>query len=90
MAEPELVPVFMPPLVALLLHAERDKKRPLTEAEVFEILDEATCVLMPVEDARALAERRGYADLDPNKAWEEWQRARVELAGPEIGDAAPE
>jgi hypothetical protein len=34
MAEPQLIPVFIPALVVLLHHAECQKGRPLTEQEV--------------------------------------------------------
>jgi hypothetical protein len=28
----------------------------------------------------ALAEKRGYNDIDPEQAWEQWQQVRQELA----------
>jgi hypothetical protein len=34
MADPQLIPVFIPPLVVVLADAERRKGRPLTEREV--------------------------------------------------------
>ena len=37
-------------------------------------------MMMSVERARALAENRGYDDIDPENCWEEWQRLRIELA----------
>jgi hypothetical protein len=81
MAEPQLVPVFIPALVVILLHSERQKGSPLTEQEVLNIRDNGACIMMPVEHIRALAESRGYEDLDPENVWAEWQQARTEIAG---------
>ena len=72
-------PVPIPALVALLLRAEQLKGAPLTEEEVTRIRDDAACVAMTAEMQRQLAEKRGYADLDPERAWEQWQVARREL-----------
>lgn len=76
--EPQVVPVFIPPLVSLLAHAEAQKGSPLTEAEVLQIRDQSVCMMMAVDRARELEERRG-PDLDPQNYWAEWQRVRVEL-----------
>ena len=35
---------------------------------------------MPIDVAGKVAEERGYADIDPENAWEEWQTVRIELA----------
>jgi hypothetical protein len=78
MAESELVPVFVPALVVLLAHLEREKGAPLTEQEVIEIRDKGACIMMRLEHARALADKRGY-DLDPQNVWAEWQLARIEI-----------
>ncbi|AWM37342.1 hypothetical protein GobsT_46980 [Gemmata obscuriglobus] len=80
MAEPKLTPVFMPALVVLLVHSEREKGRPLTEAEVLAIRDNGVCMMMREEHAIALDEKRGYNDLDPERVWPQWQEARVQLA----------
>ena len=82
MAQPddELVPVFIPSLTVLLLHFEQKKGKPLTEAEVLSIRDNATIVMMHRSGADELATSRGYDDLDPERAWEEWQGVRRQLA----------
>jgi hypothetical protein len=86
MAEPQLIPVFIPALVAILLNAERKKGSPLTEQEVLDIRDGCVYMMMPVEHAIALDAQRGYNDIDPERAWEQWQEARAQLeAAGEIG-----
>ena len=80
MADPQLIPVFMPALVVLLHHLERKKGSPLTQQEVLEVRDKGICMMMRVEHAIALDEKRGYNDIDPKFAWEQWQEARVHLA----------
>jgi len=84
MAEPQLIPVFMPALVVLLHNLERKKGSPLTEQEVLDIRDKGVCMMMRVEHAIALDEKRGYNDIDPQHVWEQWQEARARLT-----DAAP-
>ncbi len=79
MSEPQLIPVFIPALVVLLHHAERLKGSPLTEQEVLAIRDQGACMMMRVEHAVALDEKRGYNDIDPERAWEQWQEARGQL-----------
>jgi hypothetical protein len=78
-----IVPV--PSLVATLLRAERDKGEPLTEEEVVSIRDKCPSVAMTDEMLSKVVARRGYDDIDPERAWEEWQAARPSLLG---GDAA--
>lgn len=77
----ELVLAFIPALVAVLLAAEREAGRPLTEAEVLDIRDGATCIAVRPEAMAAMAAERGYDDLDPELVWEQWQEARRELIG---------
>jgi len=80
MTEPQLIPVFIPGLVVLLHHAERQKGSPLTEQEVLSIRDNGSCMMMRVEHAIALDEKRGYNDIDPERVWEQWQEARNQIA----------
>lgn len=83
MAEPQLIPVFIPALVTLLVRAERLKGGPLTEQEVLSIRDTSACMMLRVEHAQALVDRRGYDDLDPEHAWEDWQVVRAQMADAE-------
>jgi hypothetical protein len=89
MTEPKLIPVFMPALILLLHHAERLKGELLTESEVLAIRDQGVCIMLRVEHAIALDEKRGYNDLDPDLVWEQWQEARVQLvqSGSDPGSA---
>jgi hypothetical protein len=89
MADPQLIPVFIPALTLLLVDAERRKGIPLTEQEVLDIRDKGVCMMMRVEHAIALDEKRGYNDLDPERVWEQWQEARTQLAQAEPA-AAPD
>lgn len=82
-----LVPVFVPALVALLQFAEDQKGSPLTEDEVLEIRDNGSCIALTVPDAAAMAEARGYDDLDPEDCWEQWQQLRAFLEAPSGQDA---
>jgi len=75
--------VFIPALVAILLNLERKKGTPLTENEVLSVRDKSMCATMRVSMARALAESRGYDDIDPENAWNDWQIARTRSAGRE-------
>lgn len=67
-----LVITPMPALVVLLLRQEKDKGGPLTEAEVIEARDKAACVALPAPEAAAIAEARGYRDLDLENVWADW------------------
>ncbi|WP_165190584.1 hypothetical protein [Caulobacter soli] len=67
-----LVIVPIPPLVVVLAQLEKEKGRPLTEAEVIEARGKAICMTMAASRADALAQARGYADLDPAHVWEDW------------------
>lgn len=76
---PRLVPVFMPALGLLLEGAEDLKEAPLTPEEVLRIRDEALCVMMTPDDAAAMTASRGYADIDPENCWHDWQMLRRKL-----------
>lgn len=78
--EQPLVLVFMPPLVDLLAASERAKGTPLSEDEVIELRDSATCMALQEPAADAMAAQRGYADIEPENCWSEWQRIRLELS----------
>jgi len=74
-----LVLTFVPALVVLLLRAEQQKGAPLTEHEVNCIRDKGACVAPPRSEAIAVAQKRGYDDLDAAHAWEHWQVVRTQL-----------
>jgi hypothetical protein len=62
----------VPALVAVLLNLEQRKGSPLTEAEVLDARDNAACIAMPRHAHEAVVAGRGYDDIDPENAWEEW------------------
>ena len=64
--------IFVPPLITLLLSWESEKGSPLTEDEVNSIRDDATAISLDSETALAMAESRGYRDIDPENCWAEW------------------
>ena len=78
-APTKTTPVIMPPLVTLLLHAERAAKRPLSRAEVEELTSNAPAIAMDTADIRRLERSRGYADIEPERAWDQWQLVRENL-----------
>lgn len=79
MSDEKLLPVFIPALIALLVNAEDKKSTPLTPDEVLEIRDNASVMMMEKTHADALAESRGYDDIDPENCWYEWQMCRREM-----------
>ncbi|WP_029568909.1 hypothetical protein [Pantoea ananatis] len=64
--------LFIPSLISLLVYKAEEKGSPLTEEEVLGIRDNATAIVTDAEGALAMAERRGYQDIDPENCWTEW------------------
>ena len=79
MSEEKLVPVFIPALVAILVNLEDQKGEPLSYEEVMEIRDNASVMMMEKSHADALAESRGYDDIDPENCWYDWQMCRQDM-----------
>lgn len=75
----QLVITPMPSLVSLLLRAEDEKGSPLTREEVQAIRNKCVCIVLRGSSVAAIADRRGYDDIDPEHAWEDWQIAREQL-----------
>jgi hypothetical protein len=69
-------PVFIPALVTLLAAAEEKAGRRLRRDEVERLTGEGVCMMMTHADAKNLERSRGYADLDPELAWPQWQVLR--------------
>jgi hypothetical protein len=68
--------VFMPALAALLTALERKRGRPLTRHDVEATRDQGACIAMEPRDAQKLERERGYRDIDPELAWEQWSLVR--------------
>jgi len=80
MSDKGLIIVPIPSLVSVLLHHEQQKGAPLTEKEVLAITDKAECIAMPRDVAAQVAEGRGYDDIRPEHAWEDWEAIRATLS----------
>ena len=74
-----LVIMPMPALIALLLNGEQAKGAPLTEAEVLKIRDGCQCTMVPCDIVAQIVEARGYEDIRPEHAWEDWMAIRPSL-----------
>jgi hypothetical protein len=72
----DLALVFMPSLHALLRALEDKQGKPLTKQQVEAARDTGTCIAMEPRDQQRLERERGYADLDPELAWEQWKLVR--------------
>jgi hypothetical protein len=72
----ELVPTFVPPLRVLLAALEDKNGKPLTKKQVEAARDGGVCIAMNPRDVQRLERERGYADLDPELAWEQWKLVR--------------
>jgi hypothetical protein len=68
----ELMPVPIPALCILFAHLEKKKGAPLSRAEVLAARDSADCIMLPLSIKRRMDVARGYADLDPENAWQDW------------------
>jgi hypothetical protein len=75
----QLCVVFIPALSVALQSAETNKGSPLTETEVLEIRDLATCVAVPLGVALDMENERGFRDLVAEDCWNEWQRLRLSM-----------
>lgn len=72
----ELELLFIPSLAALLTAAEKQKGAPLTKADVEGIRDKAVCMAVKPRHAQAMERSRGYADIEPERAFEHWKLLR--------------
>ncbi len=68
-----LIPVFIPPLISLLTDAEKQKGADLTEGEVLQIRDSGITIALTKQVADEIENQRGYPDLDPEQAWQQWR-----------------
>jgi hypothetical protein len=76
----QLVFVFMPALIVLLLKAEQLKGSPLIPEDVHRIRDGANSVATRADVALGIEQERGYRDIDPENCWEEFQQLRAQLS----------
>ena len=77
--KPKRVPITKmcaPSLVTQLMSAEKREGRPLTQEEVESIRDRSPAIQIEVPDLRALESDRGFRDIHPEHAWDEWRAFR--------------
>lgn len=79
MSDDPLIPTFVPPLITLLVNAERQKGSPLDAGEVAAVRDHGVCMMLPKSEAIRLTQARGCEDIDPEHAWDQWQIVREQL-----------
>jgi hypothetical protein len=72
----QLVVTIIPSLIAVLTAAERAEGRPLKRREVEDIVAKSAAMAMNPNEARAIERARGYADIEPELAWEQWRIVR--------------
>ena len=78
MAE-KLIRTYAPSLIETLLDHEKKKGAPLTEPEVLALRDSAPSDLLSEEDSEKAEKERGYADVDAETCWQEWQHVRLQF-----------
>ncbi len=72
----DTAPMIVPSLRALLMAAEAEREEALTQSQVETLLDGSPAIAMKLADAIELERSRGYADLEPRRAWAQWQLIR--------------
>jgi hypothetical protein len=77
--------VFVPALVDVLFFEEKNRGHELSQEEVEEIKDNAVCMVVSAKAAADLDKDRGYEDIRPEHAWEDWlaNKKDVEDSGPQ-------
>jgi hypothetical protein len=70
------VRVYVPALAQLLADAERTKGSPLSGSEISSIRAKAIYIILPQSGALELAHGRGFHDINPERAIEEWPLLR--------------
>ena len=71
------LPMVVPPLVVTLAAAEHERGRPLTKEDVEALVAGATAMQVSAAVAIQAERARGYADIEPRLAWEQWQIVRT-------------
>lgn len=72
MNDEQIVIVPIPSLVSILLNAENEQGSALSENEVNEMAENCVCLTMPLSSALELELKRGYRDIRPEYAWQDW------------------
>ncbi|MFS2222359.1 hypothetical protein [Pantoea sp. B65] len=64
--------IFIPTLVKSLVKAQNKQSTPLSRAEVEQIRANATAVSLPDHIAAEMTKNGIWADINPDRCWEEW------------------
>ena len=75
--------IFIPALIKLLDHAQKNQSTPLSRDEGEQIRDNATAVNVPDAIALEMAKNGSWVDINPERCWEEWQDYRRVMAVPQ-------
>lgn len=75
----ELTPIPTPALVVILMAKEKELGRALTRTELMGVVRSTPAISMEPGDARRVERSRGYVDIEPRLAWEQWQLVRENL-----------
>ena len=75
MSKPDerLVSVPIPSLVSVLIRHTDEKGSQLTAEEVLAAAENCSTIIVTAKMRDEMVLERGYYDLDPDDAWEEWQ-----------------
>ncbi len=84
-----MVLIAIPSLASILVAGETKKGSPLSQAEVLQIRDRATCKFVSLSARRKLDEDRGYIDINYENVWDEWRKIREWLKGNPALNAQP-
>lgn len=68
--------VIFVPALRIWLEAAEEGRSPLTQAEVEELRDQASCITVEPRHAQERERAWGYADLNPEFVWEQWRLVR--------------
>jgi hypothetical protein len=69
---------FIPALSVLAAHVEETLGAPLTRAQLEGLRDHTNVMALPQATVKHADEQRGFSDIDPARAWEEWQALRAQ------------
>ncbi len=75
--------IFIPALIKLLDHAQKNQSTPLSRDEVEQIRDNATAVSVPDAIALEMVKNGSWVDINPERCWEEWQDYRRVMSVPQ-------
>lgn len=84
-------PVIIPSLASILAWAEAESGAELEREDVELLASQAPSMTLPIHVASAFEQARGFADLDPEAAFDAWlcRREQTERQGVPVANALP-